>query len=87
MRHQADGRYGSEVREANQAVRKQARYYEEVAKDAKEQLALERDRADKRIKREQDRADEKDKLIGELVTELMLSSASCRRSGAIDATI
>ena len=69
LRHQADGRYGSEIREANQGVRKQARYYEEMANDARAQLNMER----KRIKREQQRADEKDKLIGQLVTELMSS--------------
>ena len=69
LRHQADGRYGSEVREANQSVRKQARYFEEMATDARRQLNMER----KRIKREQQRADEKDKLIGQLVAELMAS--------------
>ena len=50
-------------------MRKQARYYEEMANDARAQLNMER----KRIKHEQQRADEKDKLIGQLVTELMSS--------------
>ena len=47
LRHQADGRYGSDIREANKSVREQAEFWKRQAdkheqkSDAKDQMVLE----------------------------------------------
>ena len=42
MRHEADGRYGSGIREANKEVRLRATMAEEAAKEARRDLKIER---------------------------------------------
>lgn len=59
LRHQADGRLGSEVRDANKRVREEACMWRDAA-----------ERAEKRMRHEQDRCDEKDRLILKLVERL-----------------
>lgn len=46
MRHQADGRYGSEIREANQNVKRQAQFYRDRVEAAETQVAKHQERCD-----------------------------------------
>ena len=69
MRHQADGRYGSEIREANQMVRKEAQIYKGLA-----------DMFEARMVKEQDRCDIKDQQLSECHVMLFQSMASRKRA-------
>ena len=69
MRHQADGRYGSEIREANQMVRKEAQIYKGLA-----------DMFEARMVKEQERCDIKDQQLRECHVMLFQSMTSRKRA-------
>ena len=63
MRHQADGRYGSEVREANKNVREQAEYWKKQAETREKESHVLAGYWDKRMENEARRSAEKDNMI------------------------
>ena len=80
LRHQSDGRYGSEVRQANKYEREKADYWRNMAERMQESLA----KRDESMLRREEAAHQKDKLICEMAQMLMNERKRARSPSMLD---